>query len=79
MRNKYKPMGDIYHMVAMAIAGNQTLGNSPTTIRCLINDMLDTYKKDGCRVHDNYSQIWAIKRVRKLIPCYVVAVDRNRY
>ena len=67
---KYKPMSDIYHMVAISIAGNRTLGNSPTTIRCLINDMLDTYKKDGRRVHDKYSQSFAIKRVRKLIPYY---------
>ena len=75
-------MSDVYHMVAMAIACGNTHGDSPTTIRCLINDLLDTYRKDGQRVHDKYSQSHAVKRVKNLIPYYSVwtrDVRRSRY
>lgn len=37
---------------------------SPTTIRCTINDLLDSAEKNGCRVRHEYDHERAIKRVR---------------
>jgi hypothetical protein len=41
--------------------------NSPTTIRCAINDCLDAAEKDGFTVNFDFDQPRAVAQVRKLI------------
>ena len=53
-------------IVADFKAGRQT-DDSPTTIRCAINDLLDSHAKDGFRVRYDYNQKEAIKKVRKAV------------
>jgi hypothetical protein len=40
---------------------------SPTTIRCALNDALEFASRDGMRVNSEYDQARAVKRVRRLL------------
>ena len=41
--------------------------NTPTGIRCAINDLNDAAEKGGMEVHHDYNQERAIAKVRKIV------------
>jgi hypothetical protein len=62
---KYYTIPEACETVAESITDG-SLDNSPTSIRCAINDLLDSYAKQGYRVRYDYNQTEAIKKVQKI-------------
>ena len=63
---KYYTIPEACETVAEAI-NDDSLENSPTSIRCAINDLLDSHAKQGYRVRYDYNQTEAIKKVQKIV------------
>lgn len=68
---KYYTIPEAIQTVADFIVADIRAGrehdDSPTTIRCTINDLLDQHAKDGYRVRHGYNQKGAIKKVHKSV------------
>lgn len=68
---KYYTIPEAIQTVADSIVEDIRAGrepdDSPTTIRCTINDLLDQHAKDGYRVRYDYNQEQAIKKVRQAV------------
>lgn len=65
MRKHYYRLAFILRDVAYACKARGD--TSATTIRCAINDAMDSWAKDGWRVAFNYNQERAIKEVRRIV------------
>jgi len=63
MRNGRYPLDGIYRDVAYRVVA--TGDDTETAIRCWINDEIDGWLKAGFQVTTDYSQEWAIKKVRE--------------
>ncbi len=64
MSNTYKDAAIILRQQAQE--GKRPVDLSETTIRTLVNDLLDAREKDGYKVNHSYSQKVAIQQVRNI-------------
>jgi len=75
-RNRWL-IGDICVMVAVELNTHQD--RSETTIRTLINDMIDTREKEGyMKVPKNYSQPRAVAKVKSHLRSWEIIKANNR-
>ena len=51
----------------VANAMRDSSDHAPTTIRCALNDALDSADKDGYQVNFEYDQSRAVKRVQSIL------------
>lgn len=74
-RNRWL-IGDICVMVAVGLCSHRD--HSDTTIRTLINDMIDTREKDGhMKVPKNYSQQRAVAKVKSHLKSWKI-IEANK-
>jgi hypothetical protein len=66
MKTRLK-MQDVYEITANALKRSSDSLPSHCTVRCMINDILDAYEREGYTVNHGYSQDKAFKEVRKLL------------
>jgi hypothetical protein len=65
MSKLYFTISDAVETVADCLINS--LDQSTTTIRCAINDVLDSASKNGYRVPDSFNQDRAVARVKRLL------------
>lgn len=65
MKNGTYKLAWILRDVAMSLKASGDF--SATTIRCAINDQLDSWHRDGFQVRFNYNQDKAVAKVKELL------------